>query len=179
MQLWRRKKAIQGFAYVSDTAHLGKDIEMGFWTSIGAKTHIGDKVELGGWARVGEGSVIGEGAVIGSHAEIGKNAVIGAGAVLPDHVRICDDVVIEPGRVFEGHELVTKEGVIPNRCGSFIYSQIDYDAPVVITGPFGDFEVPAHEFDEDMIDDFMWGDDKLEAYVVDPSPGAEMETPGF
>ena len=99
--------------------------------------------------------------------------------LLPDHVRICDDVVIEAGRVFEGHELVTKERVISNRCGSFMYSQIEYDAPVVITGPFGNFEVPAHEFDEDMIDDFMWGDDKLEAYIVEPSQGDEMEEPGF
>ncbi|MFG6572236.1 hypothetical protein ACGYLO_11585 [Sulfitobacter sp. 1A13353] len=49
---------------------------------------------------------------------------------------------------------------------------------MVITGPFGDFEVPAHEFDEDMIDDFMWGDDKLEAYALKSSNDA-LDTPGF
>lgn len=167
MQLWRRKKAIQGFAQVAGTAYLGKDVEMGFWTRIGHKAHIADKVELGGWANVGEGSVIGEGAVIGSHAEIGKNVVIGAGAVLPDHVRICDDIVIEAGRVFEGHELVTKDGVIPNRCGGFMTSQHEYTSPVHVCGPFGEFIVPYLEFDEDMIDEYMWGGDRLEAYRVE------------
>jgi len=175
MHLWRRKKAIQGFAQVAGTAYLGKDVEMGFWTSIASKAHIGDKVELGGWAKVGEGSVIGEGAVIGSHAEIGKNVVIGAGAVLPDHVRICDDIVIESGRVFEGHELVTREGVIPNRCGGFMTSQHEYTSPVHISGPSGQFIVPYLEFDEDMIDEHMWGGECLDAYRVEQNV-AEPET---
>lgn len=180
MQLWRRKKTVQGIAGVSGTAHLGKDIKMGFWTRICDNAHIGDKVELGGWAKVGEGAVIGVGAIIGSHAEIGKNAVIGAGAVLPDHVRICDDIVIEAGRVFEGHELVSKDGVIPNRCGGFLYSQHDCTGPVYVSGPFGQFIVPYLDFDEEMIDEHMWGGERLEAYRLD---GQQMELeedmPGF
>ncbi len=180
MQLWRRRKAVKGYAQVSSKAYLGKDITMGFWTQISAQAHIGNDVELGGWAKIGEGAFIADGAVIGSHAEIGKGAVIGAGAILPDHVRVAENVVIQPGQKFEGHELVTLDGIIPNRCGGFMYSDGQDGSPVQISAPFGKFEVPEQEFDEDMIDDYMWGDDKLEAYRLDgPAAEEEMEMPGF
>lgn len=118
------------------------------------------------------GASVGANTTLGNWVKIGENAVIGAQCDLPDHVRVQPGVIVPDGTKLQGHELVTKDGIIPNRVGGFAHDSPPYGRdPVRLMGSFGRFVIPAHLFSEDLIEDYFWGrSETLASYQVFPEP---------
>jgi hypothetical protein len=169
-------------------ARIPSSVTVGHWTQIGHGVVLGDRVRLGDWSRVGEGSVIGADCVFGPWARVGANVTLGAGVRLGSHTRVQDGVTVPDGAVFADCDLVTHDGVVPNRTGGYAYGLLGQAA--MVSSPFGVFLIP---FDEDlfvlptrhedrhhavveqMIEDHQWGrSDALDLCRV-PHPPAPSE----
>lgn len=160
-----------GHAEIGAGFAAGKDVRIGYWTKIARDVVIGDRVRLGDHTRVGAGSQIGNDVHFGEWASIGAGVKLGDGVWLGAHTRIQDGVTVSRGRHFEPHDLVTRDGVIKNRCSGYAgFTLMDEDA-VCIQGPFGSFVFPGMDAHDDfetldeMIDAYQWGrNDDLDAY---------------
>jgi UDP-3-O-[3-hydroxymyristoyl] glucosamine N-acyltransferase len=175
---FKKRHRAGDFAQISGYARFGKNVTSGSWTKVRDNAVIGDNVNLGDWAEVHEEAQVHEGAQVGSWAMVGRGAVIGKHAVLPDHTRVQPGVVVGEHTVFEGHELVTPDGIIPHRCSGFMVSgNLNGTEPLLLTGSFGQFEIPVLEYSEELLEDFFWGrSEALEAFRIDvDAPAAECE----
>lgn len=129
---------------VHPTAHIGNDIEFGNWSEVGANSFVGDYVQFGNWTKVGEKCVIGPMTIFGAYT------------------RVADGVTVPYGTVFGHCDLVTKSGIIPNRCsGSMmgitgtgdIQVETNFDKFIAPVGVFhGDLDVV-----QEALDIWMWG----------------------
>jgi UDP-3-O-[3-hydroxymyristoyl] glucosamine N-acyltransferase len=184
MGLFTKTKKDGVFSQVGGGVKIGKNSPVGTWAVIGAFATIGRNVEIGDWAEIGFSSIVENNVKIGSHVKIGRDAHIGKGAILPDNVHVQPGVVVPAGTQFEGHELVTKDGIIPNRCSGFVYyhDETDQSKVVEISTYFARFEVPGDVFREEMIDEYMFGSDELDKYRIErpeavAEPVEEINTP--
>jgi len=132
---------------------------------------------------VGDGSRIGEDCVFGPWARVGANVTLGARVRLGSHTRVQDGVTIPDDAVLGDGDLVTPDGVIPNRCGGFMTTILRGGA--FVSGPFGQFLIPLEESDPDelsdwMVDDHQWGrSDALEPCRCFRAPHREEEEAAF
>lgn len=175
-QFLRQRRARGQFTTIGASVTIGRNTRLGTWSIIGSGAGIGDNVKFGDWACVGVGAVVGNNVTLGDHVKIGAGAVIGDGVVLPGHARVQPGVHISKGESFDGGDLITPSGIIPGRCGGFMTSQdMQGEEPVLISGRFGRFVVPADKFDNKLIEDFMWGrSEELDLYRVN-TPTADLE----
>src|SRR5919205_1947966 len=78
----RSPATIHPTAWIADSAHIGKDVSIGAYTSIGADAVIDDEVEIKAYcviyprARVGAGSLLHSGVAIREDVIIGKRCVV-------------------------------------------------------------------------------------------------------
>lgn len=142
------------FSEIARSAKIGRNVVFGDWTSVGCFTTIGDNVMFGPWARVGNDCVIGSNVHLGSHTRVAAGAHVAPGTVLGDH------------------DLVTKNGVVPNRCSGSMIQEDANGSFRIITG-VAIFMVPAgtyNSYDEasDALDMWMWGE-------TDRNPAKDLE----
>lgn len=154
-------------------------VEVGRWTRVGDDVEIGENVRLGPWSQVGDNCSIGEGTTFGKWACIGSNVTLGANVRLGSHTRVMNGVTVPPGAVFDDGDLVTRQGVIPNRTGG--YSRVSTPDGIAVSAPFGRFLVPLHgdlgmSLVEKMVEDHQWGrSTMLEDFRVIPAPEPELD----
>ena len=160
-----------------------RSVTVGTWTRIGQDVILGERVRLGDWSQVGDRSRIGEDSVFGPWARVGADVTLGARVRLGSHTRVQDGVVIPDDAVLGDGDLVTPDGIIPNRCGGFTTTILGGCA--FISGPFGRFLVPLEGGDPDeltsqMVDDHQWGrSDALEPCRCFRAPHPEEEEAAF
>ncbi|PTX52351.1 transferase family hexapeptide repeat protein [Gemmobacter caeni] len=160
-----------------------RSVTVGTWTRIGEGVILGERVQLGDWSQVGDRSRIGPDSVFGPWARVGADVTIGARVRLGSHTRVQDGVTVPDDAVLGDGDLVTPDGIIPDRCGGFTTTILRGGA--FISGPFGKFLVPLEESDPDeltdqMVDDHQWGrSDALEPCRCFRPPRPEEEEPAF
>jgi hypothetical protein len=160
-----------------------RSVTVGTWTRIGDQVTLGERVVLGDWSHVGDRSRIGPDCVFGPWARVGADVILGARVRLGSHTRVQDGVAIPDDAVLGDGDLVTPDGIIPNRCGGFMTTILRGGA--FISGPFGKFLVPLEESDPDaltdqMVDDHQWGrSDALEPCRCFRPPYPEEEEAAF
>lgn len=180
---FKRRPQNGKYASISTSARIASDVEIGAWTEVGAGVRIGRGTKIGSWSQVGEGSVIGQDVLFGSWAKVGCRVTLGDGVRLGSHTIVQDGVTVPAGAVFQDCDLVTAQGIIPDRTGGFVMGL--NDAVFEINGPFGKFQIPVpsrsllseqdiedvHRIFRKKIEDFQWGrSDALEAFRVIPEP---------
>lgn len=164
-------------------AVIAEQVRLGSWTKIGNGVVLAERVRLGDWSHVGDGSRIGPDTEFGPWAMVGRDVTIGARVRLGSHTRVQDGVTIPDDAVLGDGDLVTPDGIIPDRCGGFMTTILRGGA--FISGPFGKFLVPLEESDPDeltdqMVDDHQWGrSDALEPCRCFRAPTPEEEEAAF
>lgn len=160
-----------------------RSVTVGTWTRIGEGVILGERVRLGDWSQVGDRSRIGPDSVFGPWARVGADVTLGARVRLGSHTRVQDGVMIPDDAVLGDADLVTPDGIIPDRCGGFMTTILRGGA--FISGPFGQFLVPLESTDPNdltdrMVDDHQWGrSDALEPCRCFRAPYPEEEEPAF
>lgn len=168
LQALRHLRARRDFREIAGSATLGARVSMGPWTKVGPEAVIGDDVILGPWAEIGRRARIGDHAEIGKWVRVGDLATVPVASRIPGHVRIQPGVDVTADLMLEGHELITHAGIIRRRCCAYSCGQDDPTGPVRVVGIFGHYEVPAADFDDEMIQDYMWGaSEELERYRIE------------
>lgn len=164
-------------------AVIAERVRIGNWSQVGEGVLLGDRVQLGDWSQVGDRSRIGPDSVFGPWARVGADVTLGARVRLGSHTRVQDGVEIPDDAVLGDGDLVTPDGIIPDRCGGFMTTILRGGA--FISGPFGKFLVPLEKSDPDeltdqMVDDHQWGrSDALEPCRCFRAPTPEEEGAAF
>lgn len=154
-----------------------RSVTVGTWTRIGEGVLLGERVQLGDWSQVGDRSRIGPDSVFGPWARVGADVTLGARVRLGSHTRVQDGVTVPDDAVLGDGDLVTPDGIIPDRCGGFMTTILRGGA--FISGPFGQFLVP-DELTDQMVDDHQWGlSDALEPCRCFRAPTPEEEEAAF
>lgn len=160
-----------------------RSVTLGTWTKIGEGVILGERVRFGDWSQVGDRSRIGPDCAFGPWAQVGADVTLGARVRLGSHTRVQDGVTVPDDAVFGDRDLVTPDGVIPDRCGG--YSTTILRGGAYVAGPFGKFLVPLEESDPDeltdqMVDEHQWGrSDALEPCRCLRAPHPGEEEAGF
>lgn len=193
MSFWKSRPKEGTFSRIDRSARIASDVEIGAWTEVAAGVRIGRGTKLGNWSQVGEGSVIGQDVLFGSWAKVGCRVTLGDGVRLGSHTIVQDGVTVPAGAVFQDCDLVTAQGIIPDRTGGYVMGL--NGANFEISGPFGKFQIPVpsrsllseqdiedvHRIFRKKIEEFQWGrSDALEAFRVlkEPEPASDPE-PSF
>ncbi|MNK40159.1 UDP-3-O-[3-hydroxymyristoyl] glucosamine N-acyltransferase [compost metagenome] len=132
------------FSEIARSAKIGRNVVFGDWSSVGCFTTIGDNVMFGPWAKVGNDCVIGNDVQLGSHTRVAAGSYVAPGTILGDH------------------DLVTKNGVIPDRCSGSMVQEDANGAFRVITS-VAIFMIPAGIFNSyddvsEALDLWQWGE---------------------
>lgn len=188
MSFWKTRPKEGAFSRIDRSARIAFDVEIGAWTEVEAGVRIGQGTKLGNWSQVGEGSCIGQDVLFGSWAKVGRNVMLGDGVRLGSHTIVQDGVTVPAGAVFQDCDLVTPQGIVPDRTGGFVMGLNGTNFE--ISGSFGKFQIPmpsrsllseqdienAHRIFRKKIEEFQWGrSDALEAFRVIPEPEAASD----
>lgn len=158
-------------------------VKTGRWAKIGKWVTLEEGVILGDWSHVGDGSRIGPCSVLGSWARVGENVNLGARVHLGSHTRIQDGVTVPDDTVFGDADLVTRDEVIPARCGGHAMQVLREG--VFVSAVFGKFLIPLDKSDPEdlldrLLDDHQWGrSDALEPCRCLRRPRPEEEDRAF
>lgn len=170
---------IRNIGAIGSGTWIHSSVQIGHWTEIGTGVRIDENVALGDWSKISNNCRIGPGTVFGSWASIGEGVTLGANVRLGSHTRIMDGVTVPDDAIFDDCDLVTPEGVIPNRNGG--HSIMVRDSAIVVSAPFGSFSLPIPGsvglgLIESMIDDYQWGrNSEIEKFLIEQEPDVEPD----